>query len=485
MTNTYLFYDIETTGLNPCFDQVLQFAAIRTDLNLNEINRHEIRIKLNSDIIPGAGACLTHRQGIEAMQSGVNEYDGIRDIHQLINTPGTISLGYNTLGFDDEFLRFSFYRNLLSPYTHQFANQCYRMDIYPLTIMYYLFARETIEWPMINDKVSLRLEHLNTANQLASGMAHDAMVDVEATLELAKKLKTETALWDYCCGYLKKPIDLQRLDALEKNTQIGHQTFARGYAIHGKIGIKNQFIAPVIGLGQHRVYKNQTLWLRLDQTDFSSRDSEEFTEQTPVIRKKAAENIFIIPYLERYHQHINKDRQALIESNLTWLQQHGEDLLKLQHYQQNYTYPTVDNVDDDAMLYELPFASKSQQAILARFHQAPPEDKYDIAQSLTCQTTLELAQRILCKHFSKQAPADILQDFNGYLERIFGNSSTALITDYRNRHKLNASTALHDIDSQLNKDTLNDDDLTLLTDLRSHIVKQQECCLNHESQQSA
>ena len=47
MNKTYLFYDIESTGLNPCFDQILQFAAIRTDQALNEIDRHEIRIKLN------------------------------------------------------------------------------------------------------------------------------------------------------------------------------------------------------------------------------------------------------------------------------------------------------------------------------------------------------------------------------------------------------------------------------------------------------
>ncbi len=30
MTSSYLFYDIETTGLNKAFDQVLEFAAIRT-----------------------------------------------------------------------------------------------------------------------------------------------------------------------------------------------------------------------------------------------------------------------------------------------------------------------------------------------------------------------------------------------------------------------------------------------------------------------
>jgi len=42
MKKTYLFYDTETTGLNKSFDQVLQFAAIRTDLDLNEIERHEL-----------------------------------------------------------------------------------------------------------------------------------------------------------------------------------------------------------------------------------------------------------------------------------------------------------------------------------------------------------------------------------------------------------------------------------------------------------
>lgn len=36
---TLLFYDLETSGINNSFDQVLQFAAIRTDLDFNEIER--------------------------------------------------------------------------------------------------------------------------------------------------------------------------------------------------------------------------------------------------------------------------------------------------------------------------------------------------------------------------------------------------------------------------------------------------------------
>src|SRR3989338_8344857 len=99
MTTTYLFYDIETTGLNKCFDQILQFAAVRTDLHLKELSRHEIQIRLNPDVISSPHGVLTNRISIQTMQQGETEFEAIRQIHRLMNTPGTISIGYNTLGF--------------------------------------------------------------------------------------------------------------------------------------------------------------------------------------------------------------------------------------------------------------------------------------------------------------------------------------------------------------------------------------------------
>ena len=47
----YLFYDLETTGLCESFDQVVRFAAIRTDANFNEIDQFEIDIKLSSKVL--------------------------------------------------------------------------------------------------------------------------------------------------------------------------------------------------------------------------------------------------------------------------------------------------------------------------------------------------------------------------------------------------------------------------------------------------
>ena len=39
----FVFYDTETTGTDTYFDQILQFAAIKTDHELRELDRFEIR----------------------------------------------------------------------------------------------------------------------------------------------------------------------------------------------------------------------------------------------------------------------------------------------------------------------------------------------------------------------------------------------------------------------------------------------------------
>ena len=62
MGKTFLFYDLETSGLDKAFDQVMQFAAIRTDASLNELERYEYPVAITKDIIPSARAMITHGQ---------------------------------------------------------------------------------------------------------------------------------------------------------------------------------------------------------------------------------------------------------------------------------------------------------------------------------------------------------------------------------------------------------------------------------------
>jgi exonuclease I len=55
---SFVFYDTETTGTDTVFDQILQFAAIRTDENLREVERFEVRCRLLPHVVPAAGALI-------------------------------------------------------------------------------------------------------------------------------------------------------------------------------------------------------------------------------------------------------------------------------------------------------------------------------------------------------------------------------------------------------------------------------------------
>ena len=107
----YLFYDLETTGLCESFDQVVRFAAIRTDANFNEIDQFEINIKLRPDIVPSPYALIVTHLSIDDISQGTCEYDALVKIHKIFNTPNQINIGYNSLSFDNIMLRFGFYRN--------------------------------------------------------------------------------------------------------------------------------------------------------------------------------------------------------------------------------------------------------------------------------------------------------------------------------------------------------------------------------------
>lgn len=407
MQKTYLFYDIETTGLNKCFDQVLQFAAIRTDLELNELEQHEILIKLNPDVIPSPQAIIIHNITMEEMQAGICEYEAIKKIHQLMNQPGTISLGYNTLGFDDEFLRFSFYRNLLPPYTHQFANNCGRMDLYPMAVMYYLYKKAALTWP-----ATFKLEDLIAENQLVEGNAHDAMIDVKATLELARRFIKYRDMWQYLCSYFNKDTDLTRITKLNE-----------AIVVDGSYGAKNSYQVPVLALGSHNHYKNQTLWLRLDTEP----------EDNYVIRKKAGELNLLLPANKRFMQAINRERLELMRDNKKRFQEQPHILQEIANYHKEYTYPKIPNLDIDAALYQNGFPTDHELALCAEFHAAAIKDKIKIIDRITNPNLREQAIRLLGRNYLDYLPDQYAQEFTDYLDLIKEN---AAFVDYKNQLRL-------------------------------------------------
>ncbi len=361
---TYLFYDLETSGLNKAFDQVLQFAAIRTDINLKEISRHEIFVTLTCDTVPSPYASITHHISIEQCQTqGIPEPEAIKAIHKLLNEPGTQSVGYNSLTFDDEFLRLSFHRHLLTPYTHQFKNDCGRFDLYPITALFYLYHHDCLQWPFSqnNDgkqKPSLKLEDLSRANELAQGQAHNAIVDVEATVALARKLKQKKEIWQYTLGFFNKQQDEQRFHQLSRCSITHH---IEALLVDPKIGAAQSFQAPVLYLGQHKHYKNQGLWLRLDDEKLLKATPNNLSEHTWVIKKRLGDLGFLLPIKERFIK--NKPAFKIAADLKKFLSNNNKLLDKIKQYHQEYKYPEVQFIAPEADLYQSGFLNFNDQAL--------------------------------------------------------------------------------------------------------------------------
>lgn len=469
MQRTYLFYDIETSGLNKCFDQVLQFAAIRTDLNGNELEQHEILIKLSPDTVPAPQAFLSHQIPLAALERGVPEYEAMCQIHQLLNHPGTISVGYNSLNFDDEFLRFSFYRNLLTPYTHQYANNCGRMDIYPMTVMYYLFKPGVINWQQIDNVNTFRLEHLSKANQLAEGRAHDALTDVKATLALARALMQETEMWNYLCGYFDKKLDLERTQKLQVTLALQGENYRQALLVDGSFGANNNYQCMALGLGMHNHYKNQSLWLKLDDPKLRETAVDTIDKTTFILRKRFGEPPLLLPKVPRFVEHYTPERLEIAASNLAWLGQNPQLMRAIVNYHKDYRYPYIPNLDVDAALYQDGFLSDRDQEFCAHFHALDLPGKILMLENFPKQKLRIQAMRVLGRNYLESLPKALQEEFTLHLRRINTDDPAQIYVDYRNEKRLTAKRACEAIKLLLQDEKLQLEQRNILQELEKYL----------------
>ncbi len=206
--HSFLWHDYETFGTDPRRDRPAQFAALRTDAELNEIGAPLMwYCQPTNDYLPDPQACLiTSITPQQCLQRGLREYQFAARIEGELAQPGTIGVGYNSIRFDDEVTRFLFWRNLIDPYAREWQNQCGRWDLLDVVRMAYALRPEGIEWPRNGDgQPSFRLEHLTQANGLAHEAAHDALSDVRATIALARLVRAhQPRLFDFCLGLHKK-----------------------------------------------------------------------------------------------------------------------------------------------------------------------------------------------------------------------------------------------------------------------------------------
>ena len=219
---TILWFDFETfgslprpwdggrSGPYPRRDRPSQFGAIRTNHDLEVVGDPiEFHCRASVEEPPSIGACLVTGITPQDTTDGLEEAPFIESVLDVLSEPGTTSTGWNSMGYDDEIVRFAAWRNLLPPYEREYKWDNARFDL--LAAFRFAWAtgrRDGIEWPAYEDgSVSLSLGDLAAANGVEdhAAAAHDALADVRATIELARLLrKTQPKLWNYAFGLRRK-----------------------------------------------------------------------------------------------------------------------------------------------------------------------------------------------------------------------------------------------------------------------------------------
>jgi len=299
-TRSFYWHDYETWGADPARDRAAQFAGLRTDLEFNPIGEPlVIYARPADDLLPQPGACMvTGISPQKALAEGLPEADFFRFIHAEMSQPGTCSLGYNTLRFDDEVTRYGLYRNFFDPYEREWKNGNSRWDMIDVVRLTRALRPEGIEWPQKEDGVtSFRLEELTAANGIEHAGAHDALVDVRATIGIARLIREcQPRLFDYVFSHRDKHTLAGMLD-MGVQQPLLH--------VSARYPARLGCIAAVLPLAMHPRNRNSVIVydLRVDPEPLFSLSADELRERLYTRSEDLPEGTERVPLKEI---HINK-----------------------------------------------------------------------------------------------------------------------------------------------------------------------------------
>ncbi len=381
---SFLWHDYETWGTHPALDRPAQFAAMRTDMELNVIGDPlMIYARPALDMLPQPEACLI--TGITpqfAYQQGIPEAEFIKTINGLMMQPGTCSAGFNSIRFDDEFTRFSLYRNFHDAYEREWKNSNSRWDLIDVVRLCGALRPEGIIWPVDeNGLPTYRLEALTAANHIEQKGAHDALVDVRATIDIARLiLQKQPKLFEYALGMRDKQTVAKA---------IGLGAMKPVLHISGMFGSRNYCASLVLPLCMHPTNKNAVICfdLRESPTEFLQLTVAEIRQRLftsledlggksriplknihlnkcPMVMPVAMVTPEVAQRMQIDLSRVRVHYDALLLNQTTWMK--AQEVFLEQGF--------VAKTDPDAMLYSGGFFSNTDKAAMQRVCKSKPEE---------------------------------------------------------------------------------------------------------------
>jgi exodeoxyribonuclease-1 len=450
MSSSFLFYDLETSGINPRTARIMQFAGQATDMDFKPIGEPvNLLIKLTQDVLPEPDAILI--TGITPQQTiadGLTEAEFLKYFYKEVVKPGTIFVGFNNIRFDDEFVRFLNYRNFYDAYEWQWKDNCSRWDLLDLVRMTRALRPEGIEWPFASDgKPTNRLEYLTSVNKLSHSHAHDALSDVQATIDVARLIKTkQPELFSYL-------LEQRNKQSVKKLVQ------AATPFVYTSSHFSSQFAhtTVVVQLAKHLDQDASLVYdLRQDPTPFLSMSVDELIEawkyskdpealRLPVKTLKYNRCPAIAP-LGVIKDIKTQERIGLsldeVTKNLAILKKHqvefadkiGEAVAKMD---KERDATQADLVDDrltvDERLYD-GFISKVDSSVMAAIRAAEPDSLSSLENNLTDARLKSLLPLYKARNYPKNLSAEERASWDEFIaSKLFLGGASSRLTKFFNR----------------------------------------------------
>ncbi|WP_182656771.1 exodeoxyribonuclease I [Stenotrophomonas lacuserhaii] len=428
MADNFLFYDLETFGQDPRRTRIAQFAAIRTDAQLNEIDTPvSFYVRPADDLLPSPYATMV--TGItpqHALAEGIGESEALARINDLMSRPGTCALGYNTLRFDDEFIRHGLFRNFFDPYEREWRNGNSRWDLLDMLRLMHALRPDGITWPKREDgATSFKLEHLADANGVRDGDAHEALSDVRATIGMARLFRdAQPRLWDYALRLRDKRFVTSLLDVT---------TLRPLLHISMRYPASRLCAAPVLPLTVHPHIANRYIVFDLDgDVDaLLQLPAETIAERLYLRASELPEGVQRIPLKEVHankvpalvawnhlrpddHQRLGLDIAA-IEAKVEQLRPHAAQLAE--KARQVFARPREGGPSDvDASIYD-GFLGAGDKSLLARVRTTPPEALGALEGEFNDPRLPELLLRYRARNHPGSLDADARARWQAYRQR--------------------------------------------------------------------
>jgi exodeoxyribonuclease-1 len=447
MTQTFYWHDYETWGVSPSRSRASQFAGIRTDLDLNEIGEPlMIYCQPTIDVLPEPEACLiTGSTPQHAQQQGLREVDFIKQIHAELNEPGTCGVGYNSLRFDDEFTRFTLWRNFYDPYEREWKNGNSRFDLIDAVRMCAALRPEGINWPLKEDGTpSFKLEHLTAANGIVHEGAHDALVDVRATIALARLLKkAQPKLFEYALSLRDKRKAAAMLSVAEQKPLLH---FSEKFPATQYCG------AMIMPLALHPTISSNVICYDLNQDPSAllALDVEEIKQRLYTPRDLLPEGV------ERIALKSVRSNRCPMLAPVSLLDEAATARMAIdqqrcrRHYDQlkNAGFALVEKLqavfaptdrdvstDPELNLYSGSFLSDADKALCNKVRRAKPEELASFSLTFKDQRLAELLFRYRARNFPETLSAEEQQQWQAFVrgKLIDGNNDSLTIVKIKQR----------------------------------------------------